>query len=152
LTQALIAGLAVVAVAALALAAVAVVHRRAAGPGPGAATLTGRSGAPGLSPSPAGLASGAVAGPRQPPADLTLRDGGTSITLTWQDPSEGTGTVLLAVMRTGQPAGPLRPLPAGTERYVVTGLDPHVNYCVIVAVVYPGDTAARPAQICTSRH
>jgi RNase P protein component len=140
---ALLAVVAVVAVAALAVTAVLVLHRRTVGSRPGAVAHTG---AP--SPSPAGAADAA----RQPPNDLTLRDGGTSITLTWQDPSRGTGTVLLAVMRIGQPAGPLRPLPAGTERYVVNGLDPHINYCVIVAVVYPGDTAARPAQICTSRH
>ncbi|MEN3309792.1 MAG: hypothetical protein V7603_5994 [Micromonosporaceae bacterium] len=103
-------------------------------------------------PPPSGAAPSAVDGPRPPPGNVTLQDDGTSITVTWTDPSEGAGTVLLALSRGGQPAGPLRPLPAGTQEHVLGGLDPTANYCVIIAMVYPGDAVARADEVCTTRH
>ncbi|HKT05942.1 MAG TPA: hypothetical protein VJT31_41075, partial [Rugosimonospora sp.] len=86
-----------------------------------------------------------------PPADVRLRDAGTRITVTWTDTSGGQGTVLLAVSRGGQTAGPLHPLPAGTEQYVLTGTDPAAKYCVIIAIVYPGDAIVPANQVCTTR-
>jgi hypothetical protein len=87
-----------------------------------------------------------------PPGDVTLRDDGTSVTVSWSDPSGGTGTVLLAVARSGQPAGPLQSLPPGTVEHRIVGLDPAADYCVVLAVVYGQDTMAQAAQVCTHRH
>ncbi len=91
-------------------------------------------------------------GPRAAPRDVVLSDDGTSVTVSWSDPSGGTGSVLLAVARAGQPAGPLQSLPPGTVRHRVTGLDPRADYCVVLAVVYGQDTVAQAAQVCTHRH
>jgi hypothetical protein len=91
------------------------------------------------------------AGIRGAPRDVVLHDEGTSITVTWTDPTDGTGGVLLALNRAGQPAGPLRSLPAGTHEDRITGLDPNADYCVVLAVVYDEDAVAQAAQVCTHR-
>jgi tetratricopeptide repeat protein len=90
-------------------------------------------------------------GARGAPHDVTLHDDGTSITVSWTDPTDGTGSVLLALARAGQPAGPLRSLPPGTHEDRLTGLDPSVDYCVVLAVAYPQDPVAPAAQVCTHR-
>jgi hypothetical protein len=88
---------------------------------------------------------------RSAPQDVALRDEGTSITVSWSDPTDGTGSVLISLARAGQPAGSLRNLPPGTRQERIDGLDPAVNYCVVIAVVYPQDTVAQAAQVCTHR-
>jgi hypothetical protein len=133
---------------AVAGAAVAVASRPA--PAHRAASPVARtSAAPPPSPSPA---PSRTDGPRAAPRDVVLRDDGTSLTVSWTDPSGGTGAVLLAVARAGQPAGPLQSLAPGTVRHRVTGLDPRADYCVVLAVVYGQDTVAQAAQVCTHRH
>jgi hypothetical protein len=92
----------------------------------------------------AGLTRGA-------PSDVVLRDEGTSITVSWSDPTNGTGAVLIALARAGQPAGPLRNLPPGTRQDRITGLDPTGDYCVVIAVIYAQDTVAQATQACTHR-
>ena len=87
-----------------------------------------------------------------PPGDVALRDDGTSVTVTWSDPSGGTGAILLAVARSGQPAGPSQSLPPGTVEHRIVGLDRAADYCVVLAVVYGQDTMAQAAQVCTHRH
>src|SRR5262249_7200932 len=89
--------------------------------------------------------------PRSAPQDVVLRDEGTSITVSWSDPTDGTGSVLISFARTGQPAGSLRNLPPGTRQDRITGLDPAANYCVTIAVIYAQDTVAQAAQVCTHR-
>jgi Tetratricopeptide repeat len=95
--------------------------------------------------------SPARSGTRGAPRNVTLHDDGTSITVSWTDPTDGTGSVLLALARAGQPAGPLRSLPPGTHEDRITGLDPTVDYCVVLAVAYPQDPVAPAAQVCTHR-
>ncbi len=88
---------------------------------------------------------------RAAPSDVVLHDEGTSITVSWSDPTDGTGAVLIALARAGQPAGPLRNLPPGTRQDRIDGLDPAGDYCVVIAVVYAQDTVAQATQACTHR-
>jgi hypothetical protein len=55
------------------------------------------------------------------------------------------------VARDGKPAAVAATLPAGTREYALTDLDPQADYCVIVAAVYPGETAAGGTSVCTHR-
>jgi hypothetical protein len=82
---------------------------------------------------------------------VVLHDEGTSVTVTWSDPTDGTGAVLLSVTKVGQPAGPLSNLPPGTHEHRITGLDPAADYCVTLAVAYAQDTVAQAVQVCTHR-
>jgi hypothetical protein len=95
--------------------------------------------------------SAAATETRGAPRDVVLRDDGASITVTWSDPTGGTGAVLLSVARAGQPAGPVRTLPPGTRVDVLTGLDPAVDYCVVLAVAYADDVTAPATRVCTRR-
>jgi hypothetical protein len=88
---------------------------------------------------------------RGAPRDVILRDEGTSITVTWTDPTNGTGAVLIALTKAGQPAGPLSNLPPGTHEHRITGLDPAADYCVRIAIVYAQDTMAQATEVCTHR-
>lgn len=88
---------------------------------------------------------------RGAPRNVVLRDDGASITVTWSDPTGGTGAVLLSVAQAGGPAGPVRTLPPGTREDVLTGLDPAADYCVVLAVAYVDDVAAPATQVCTHR-
>lgn len=97
--------------------------------------------APALSPGPG----------RGAPRDVVLRDEGTSITVTWTDPTNGTGAVLIMLAKAGQPAGPLSSLPPGTHEHRITGLDPAADYCVRIAIVYAQDTMAQATEVCTHR-
>jgi hypothetical protein len=103
-------------------------------------------------PDPATAGSRSAADPHAAPQDVLLRDDGTSVTITWSDPSGGTGGVLVSVSRAGVPAGPPQTLPPGTRQHRITGLDPQADYCVVLAVIYGRDTVAKAAQVCTKRH
>ena len=112
------------------------------GPVPAAAAAPPRS---------ASSVSSTSAAVRGAPRDVVLHDAGTSITVSWTDPTDGSGGVLLALARAGQPAGPLRSLPPGTHEELLTGLDPAADYCVVLAVVYAQDAVAQAARVCTHR-
>jgi len=45
----------------------------------------------------------------------------------------------------------MRELPAGTARYQVPELDPDVDYCFTVSVVYSTDNVETSPKICTNR-
>jgi hypothetical protein len=115
-----------------------------------AATAARAAGSPAR---PAPGAPGTVSSSSVPGAlrDVVLHDEGTSITLTWADPVDGTGSVLLSYGRAGQPTGSVRTLPAGTHHERLTGLDPAADYCVVLAVASPQDTVARATEVCTRR-
>ena len=102
-------------------------------------------------PSPSGPSASAPSPGRGAPQDVVLLDEGTSITVTWTDPTNGTGAVLITLVKAGQPAGPVSSLPPGTHEYRITGLDPAADYCVRIAVVYAQDTMAQATEVCTHR-
>jgi hypothetical protein len=85
------------------------------------------------------------------PLRVELRDDGTRLLASWLDPADGPAPVVVAVARDGKPAAVAATLPAGTREYALTDLDPQADYCVIVAAVYPGETAAGATSVCTHR-
>jgi hypothetical protein len=88
------------------------------------------------------------------PTDVKLEDKGTSVTVTWTDPTDG--TVQFAVL--GAPEGTqlhlLQLLEAGTTSYTQQGVNSAVNYCYVVAAFYGAsgqDVTANSPQVCTHR-
>jgi hypothetical protein len=86
------------------------------------------------------------------PTNVTLRDDGASVTVTWVDPT-GSGSVPFAVS-TRTTAGKYLPaiaVAAGRHSTVVPGLDPKKDYCFIVTAIYSANTLAPAAPVCTHR-
>ena len=86
-----------------------------------------------------------------PPADLKLRDDGTTITITWTDPTNGGVPFMVAGGRTGQRLGVLATVDPGQTSYTVNGLNARLDYCFTVLAVYSTDTFATSGQVCTDR-
>jgi hypothetical protein len=89
--------------------------------------------------------------PSGAPLDLHLRDNGTSITLTWIDPSDGSAPFVVAGGRADQGYRPLQSLGSGQTVYTLNGLDPSVEYCFLVAAVYSGQLTVPSNPVCTHR-
>ncbi|MEU8263142.1 fibronectin type III domain-containing protein [Micromonospora sp. NPDC048999] len=99
-------------------------------------------------PTPTGVGP-KVSGP--PPTDLRLQDEGTTITVTWSDPTDGVAPFVVAGGRAGQKLGVMATVDAGETRYTINGLSPKLNYCFTVLAVYSTDTYATSGQVCTDR-
>ncbi len=129
---AVVAGAAVVVVAAVVGVGAMVLNREAAPPAP----------------QPTGVMP-KVSGP--PPTDLRLQDNGTTITVSWTDPTDGGVPFVVAGGREGQKLGVMATVDAGQTRYTINGLSPRLNYCFTVLAVYSTDTYATSGQVCTDR-
>ena len=97
------------------------------------------------------VASGQSAGVGAPPTRLRLTDDGTSVTVTWRDPSDGTVPFIVAGARSGDESHPMQSIPAGRTRSTIHGLNTRYDYCFTVAAVYSIDVVARSARVCTHR-
>ncbi|SCF36425.1 hypothetical protein GA0074696_4885 [Micromonospora purpureochromogenes] len=95
--------------------------------------------------------AGVAAPPGTPPAQVTLRDRRDNIALDWEYPAGAEGPVVISGGRAGQDPRAFQELPAGTNSFVVYGLDRTNDYCFTVAVVWSTDTVARAAEVCTRR-
>jgi hypothetical protein len=124
------------ALAALAAAVVAVVAL-VDDPIPPGATDNGASAAPTLS--------------GEPPADLKLRDEGSTITITWTDPTAGTVPFIVAGGRAGQELRAMAQVSHGERSYKIDGLNARVDYCFTVAAVYSSNKFGVSGQVCTAR-
>ncbi|MEU6023105.1 tetratricopeptide repeat protein [Micromonospora sp. NPDC047134] len=93
----------------------------------------------------------ASASPGAPPTGLTLRDNRDNVTLSWEYPAGSEGPVIVSGGRAGQPPSPFADLPAGTDSFVVYGLNRSLDYCFTVAVVWSTEVVARSEQVCTKR-
>ncbi len=86
------------------------------------------------------------------PRDVrVVSDRGSSVTITWTDPTRATASFL--VVGNG-PAGEkleTKPVPRGTTAVTFTGLNPARNYCFIVGAVYAVDRVATADRVCTHR-
>ncbi|GIJ79051.1 Tetratricopeptide repeat-containing protein [Micromonospora phaseoli] len=110
------------------------------------------SGVPGDSTAPTAAASDAPpVSPGAPPTGLSLRDNRDSVALRWTYPAGAEGPVIVAGGRTGQPQNAFADLPAGTDSFVVYGLNRSLDYCFTVAVAWSTDTIARSGEVCTER-
>jgi Tetratricopeptide repeat len=121
--------------------------------GPGSRPTTGTAGHGAVAPGNSGASSPAPStpAPSHPPLRVELRDDGTKLVATWGVLLDGPAPIVVAVARDGRPATVVADLPAGATRYTVTNVDPRAEYCVIVAAVYPGETASGATSVCTRR-
>ncbi len=87
----------------------------------------------------------------QPPTDVRLRDSGSTIEVSWRDPTDGTVSFVVMVGRTGEQLRAMGRLgPAQTE-LELHGLNARLDYCVAVVAVYAANKIATSPQTCTSR-
>ncbi|MTK01631.1 tetratricopeptide repeat protein [Micromonospora sp. CP22] len=103
---------------------------------------------------PAASATTGDAPPPSPgaaPTGLSLRDNRDSVTLRWTYPAGAEGPVIVSGGRDGQPQNPFADLPAGSDSFVVYGLNRSLDYCFTVAVAWSADTIARSDEVCTKR-
>ncbi|HEX5540614.1 MAG TPA: tetratricopeptide repeat protein [Micromonospora sp.] len=89
--------------------------------------------------------------PAEPPTGLALRDTRDAVTLTWIYPSGAEGPIVVSGGRDGQPPRAFQELPPGTARHILYGLNPNLDYCFSVAVVYSTDQISRSGTVCTTR-
>jgi hypothetical protein len=85
------------------------------------------------------------------PLRIQLRDDGTDLQVTWDDPDTGPAPVVIAVSRDGQPATITATVPAGTRQYLLKDLDPRAGYCVIAAADYPDQPRSPATSVCRQR-
>ena len=86
-----------------------------------------------------------------PPTDVRLRDAGSTIEVSWRDPTDGTVSFVVMVGRTGEQLKAMGRLgPAQTE-LELHGLNARLDYCVAVVAVYSPNKVATSPQTCTSR-
>jgi Tetratricopeptide repeat len=86
-----------------------------------------------------------------PPGDLRLRDDGSSITLTWTDPSRGTVPFIVAGGRAENALNPLGSVESGKTTYTLHGISPTADFCFLVAAVYSPEHTVPSALVCTKR-
>lgn len=125
---------AMAALAATAVAAVALLDDPAPPP---AASVAGPSAAPTLS--------------GEPPGELRLHEEGSTITITWTDPTAGTVPFIIAGGRAGHELRPMTQVSPGDTSYRINGLNPRVDYCFTVAAVYSTSQFGVSGQVCTAR-
>ncbi|MEV0806922.1 tetratricopeptide repeat protein [Micromonospora sp. NPDC050200] len=148
-TPAVVAGLTVVVLGTVAV--VAGVSRIDGGDDP-PAPATSPTGPPqSPAPSPAPPTAGGAAPPGTPPGRVTLRDRRDNIALDWEYPAGAEGPVVISGGRAGQDPQAFQELPAGTNNFIVYGLDRSNDYCFTVAVVWSTDTVSRAREVCTRR-
>jgi hypothetical protein len=139
----LVVALIVVAVLAVAGTAVLMLVDDRAGPVAGASTATATP-----SDNPTTIITGSAEGaPRQ----VRLADRGTSVTLTWADPSGGTVAFLVVGSGSGGASLETKQIDRGGTSVTYSGLDRDRNYCFVVGAVYAVDRVATAAEVCTRR-
>ncbi|MGX6607055.1 tetratricopeptide repeat protein [Micromonosporaceae bacterium Da 78-11] len=85
------------------------------------------------------------------PTEVRLRDEGSKIELTWQDPSAGTVSFIVAMGHPGELLKPVTTLGPGQTSYEMGALNTDLDYCFTVIAVYRGNQFATSAPACTSR-
>jgi hypothetical protein len=108
-------------------------------------------GVPGRGPVPQASASTAATEVLRPPGDLRLRDNGSSITLTWTDPSKGTVPFIVAGGRAENALNPLGSVEPGKTTYTLNGISPTADFCFLVAAVYSPEHTVPSVLVCTRR-
>ncbi|GII21789.1 fibronectin type III domain-containing protein [Planosporangium mesophilum] len=100
-----------------------------------------------------GPAASATAGADalKPPGDLKVRDDGSSVTLTWTDPSNGTVPFIVAGGREGSGFSPLQSVESGKTTYTLHGISSTADYCFMVAAVYSSQRTVPSQLACTRR-
>ncbi|MEV4532598.1 tetratricopeptide repeat protein [Asanoa sp. NPDC049518] len=150
-TPLVIAGLLVVVLGAAAvIAGFALIDGNGTGTGPVSQPTTPRT-VPPTSTAPPPTTAPPTAKAGTPPGSVALDDGTDQVTLRWKYPTGAAGTVVVSAGRTGQQPRPIEQLPAGSDNFVVYGLDPTSDYCFVVGVNYPAGVVGRAKPVCTDR-
>jgi len=89
--------------------------------------------------------------PSGPVGNLRLVDNGNSISVSWLYPANAKGPIIISAAVAGEPMRAMQSLPAGTENYVLPGLNPDRDYCVTVAVAYSAEHVVMASPVCTNR-
>jgi hypothetical protein len=85
------------------------------------------------------------------PADVRLRDSGTSVLVSWRDPANGTTSFIVSGGRLGEVLEPMGQVSPGQTSFPLYGLNPDLDYCFAVVAVYSAKDLASSPQACTSR-
>lgn len=85
------------------------------------------------------------------PGRVRIVDARVTIEVSWQDRSGGKAAFYVVGGPDGRPASTLATVPAGTEKVVVTALNPSVDYCLTVVAVVDVDRVAQAEPVCTRR-
>ncbi|GIM93190.1 tetratricopeptide repeat protein [Paractinoplanes toevensis] len=86
-----------------------------------------------------------------PPTGVVLKDSGARIVVSWQDPTQGTVSFLVAMGHPGEQLKPVTTLGPGQTSYEISALNPTLNYCFAVVAVYRNNKFATSQQACTNR-
>lgn len=95
--------------------------------------------------------AGPVLGGGPPPADVRVRDLGTSVQISWSDPGEGKTSFIIAGGHPGEVLKPMGEVGPGQTTYQLQGLNDQLDYCFAVLAVYSATEFASSAQSCTTR-
>ncbi|MBU2666303.1 fibronectin type III domain-containing protein [Actinoplanes bogorensis] len=120
----------------------------AEGPPPAAAPTTAAPSA--AAPTASATTRAPTAAPGAP-TNVKLKDNNDSVVLQWTYPKNSEGPVLVSGGRAGQPQKPFQQLAAGSNDYVVYGLNESLNYCFTISVAYSSSNIARSVPVCTKR-
>jgi hypothetical protein len=85
------------------------------------------------------------------PTNVKLIDEGSTITITWTDPSGGTVPFLVAGARANQETKAMGAPGAGETTYKINALNPRLDYCFTVLAVYSTNEYAPSDLVCTNR-
>jgi hypothetical protein len=100
-------------------------------------------------PSGTGPPQADVGDPRLAPVVIGAQDQGTSVVLTWRDPTDGQATFIV-VQVAGSTAQAIRQLAPGTTHTTIDGLDPTAaQYCFAVVALVGQDRAASATRCVT---
>jgi hypothetical protein len=86
-----------------------------------------------------------------PPTGLAIKDEGGTVTLTWNDPSDGRVQFVVSGGREGQAMLAIDQVDAGRTSFTIYGLNDTVNYCFTVAAVWAVDKITPSMRACTTR-
>jgi hypothetical protein len=87
----------------------------------------------------------------RPPTDVRLRDAGSTIEVTWTDPTDGTVSFVVMGGRADEQLRAMGRLSPAQTRLELHGLNALLDYCFVVVAVYTADEVAPSPQACTSR-
>ncbi|WP_285689007.1 tetratricopeptide repeat protein [Actinoplanes sp. NBRC 103695] len=85
------------------------------------------------------------------PAGVQVRDYGTSVEITWTDPSDGKTSTLITGGHPGEVLKPMGEVGPGQTRFELRGLNDQLDYCFAVVAVYGVNSFSPSEQSCTSR-
>ena len=85
------------------------------------------------------------------PGDVQLRDSGSSVRVSWNDPANGTTSFIVSGGHPGEVLKPMGQVSPGQTSFELNGLNPELDYCFAVVAVYSAKDFASSPQACTSR-